>query len=184
MVFTRSQKQGLNPPPLVENKKKIRKCKRIIIRDFYFRFPKLSEGIFQQIDHQTLVRCKKVDRSWYNCIQNHRIQWIRKIQKLSQDFDEFQKDWDKVVKKTPLKNLKKLTTILETQTNNGFQRSPLHIVAKNGNLDIFKDIEDKFEHINPKCNQGYTPLHLAAIKGCVPPKLCLASFCLTHVGLA
>ena len=65
-----------------------KKQKKICVPDIctLARTPNLK-----QLNDQTLVSCKKVGRGWLNCIKDQRIYWIRKIQKLSAKFNEFQK---------------------------------------------------------------------------------------------
>ena len=90
MVTIKNQRQGLNSPS--KGKKKYKKPKHFTLENFSLRFPKLSEGIFQQVDNQTLVRCKKVNRNWHKIIKDHRIYWIKRINKLSAKFHEFKEN--------------------------------------------------------------------------------------------
>ena len=87
MVATRKQKRDSTIKSVNNTKKHVPFNMKII----YLRFPKLSEKIFQQLNEQTLVSCKKVGRQWLNCIKDHRIYWIRKIQKLSAKFEFVQR---------------------------------------------------------------------------------------------
>ena len=92
------------------------------MKTFSLKFPKLSERIFQQLNNKSLLKCKRINRNWYKCIDNHRIQWIRKIEKIATNFDQFRNEWKMVVKGISLENLKKICTILLRKKNQGYQR--------------------------------------------------------------
>ena len=68
------------------------------------RFPDLSGEIFNQLDDQSLVSAKEVDRRWWANILGQRNYWIRRILKQSRNFG-YQNEWNMAVKKTPIQYL-------------------------------------------------------------------------------
>ena len=68
MVTIKDQKQGLNSP--LKGKKK---SKDLSVENFSLRFRRLSEEIFQQVDKQTLVKCKQFNKNWNKIIKDHQI---------------------------------------------------------------------------------------------------------------
>ena len=133
------------------------------------RFPKLGEGIFEQLDDQNLVICKKVHKTWRNNILDQRIYWIRMIRKGTKHCNEFAEEWRKAVEKIPIRILEKLARLVLRCNKDLSKRSisPLHICALYGDLEIFNSIEIKFQDKNPKYvageHKGCTPLHFAAV---------------------
>ena len=132
------------------------------------RFPKLGEKIFEQLDDQNLSKCIEVHKTLRNNILDQRIYWIRRIRKGIEHCNEFAGEWRKAVKKTPIRILKKLAAVLKERRCP--LRSPLHVVALSGDLELFYNIEIKFQDKNPKYTVGglikeVTLLHSAADNG-------------------
>ena len=48
---------------------------------FYGRFQHISEKIFEKLDIQSLQNCRRVSKSWQECIDNQEILWIKFAQK-------------------------------------------------------------------------------------------------------
>jgi hypothetical protein len=44
-----------------------------ILEDFFLRFPHLSEAVFDNLDNKSLARCRKVGRTWTNCLDAHKF---------------------------------------------------------------------------------------------------------------
>ena len=84
------------------------KFNRFEMVNFCLRFPLLSSEIFGELDYQTLVKCIEVNQFWCDHILKERIYLIRKLQQCSEEFTEFNLEWKKVLKKTPMHILKKL----------------------------------------------------------------------------
>ena len=84
------------------------KFNRFEMANFCLRFPSLSSEIFGELDYQTLVKCIEVNQFWRDHILKERIYLIRKLQQCSEEFTEFNLEWKKVLKKTPMHILKKL----------------------------------------------------------------------------
>ena len=45
------------------------------------KIPDLGDKIIKELDNQTLVKCKEVQRSWNKFINKEKILWFRMIQK-------------------------------------------------------------------------------------------------------
>ena len=130
MVTIKDQKQGLNSP--LKGKKK---SKDLSVENFSLRFRRLSEEIFQQVDKQTLVKCKQFNKNWNKIIKDHQIYWFQKIKKLSAKFNDFQNEW----KTTPLENFKKLSTILFNIYRKSLIRIRLSIILDLKFLRLLKE---------------------------------------------
>ena len=72
------------------------------MESIFSKIPDLGEKIFKELDNQSLVKCKEVQRSWYNFINEEKFQWLRMIQNYIGDNNEFKTAWRKVLKKAPV----------------------------------------------------------------------------------
>ena len=45
----------------------------------FSRFPYISEQIFDQLDDQNLVKCRRISKSWCNYLDNQKVLYIRMI---------------------------------------------------------------------------------------------------------
>jgi hypothetical protein len=68
----------------------------------FLKIPDLGEKIFKELDNQSLVECKEVQRSWYNFINEERVLWFRIIQNYISDDNAFLQAWRKVLTKSPV----------------------------------------------------------------------------------
>ena len=75
------------------------------MEETFLRFPYLSEQIFKRVDHKSLVKCRKISKSWQNKIEKD--VWIRKLQKITKCSKAFVK---KILMKKTIKSLIKLDT--------------------------------------------------------------------------
>ena len=117
------------------------------IEEIFARFPNLSEEIFGNLDYKTLARCNKVDRNWFQTLNNQRIYWIQMIHKSTSE--NFRKDWMLAVNKVPIESLKKLAKLARNNTDK--KESPLlHIVAQLGEIDLFKLVVEKLGYTHSK----------------------------------
>ena len=165
MAAKRKLKDGFNPPAKHRYSLSKSKCNPFEWEIFCMRFPHLIEDIFGELDYKSLVKFKEVSKFWSKNIHEQRIYWIRKIEKCTEQFTEFNKEWKIVVRKTPMQLLKSLE--VATRHNTGTyddQLSPLHIAAK-FDLCLFKAIAPKFEDKNPANSCGDTPLLYAVKNG-------------------
>ena len=126
------------------------------------RFPVIAEQIFDQLDDQNLTKCRGVSQTWYDATE--RLQWIRKIQKLTKENKNHQSSWKLVLVKIPTEILKKFALTCEKYHFNisRWQCSPLHIATKSGDLHLLQHIYEKSKDKNPKDTLGQTPYHSAA----------------------
>ena len=124
--------------------------KKIHIDEIDRRFPHLIGEIFGQLDDGNLAICKKVGRIWNAAMQNERLFYIRKIQKLTQNCKEYQKDWKKSMRKIPIEFLKEFAICVNNYFKNrcNKQKHPLQIVISLGSNDLFKKLETKFNVSN------------------------------------
>ena len=73
--------------------------------EIILRFPLMAEKIFEELDDQNLTKCRGISNTWYDATE--RIQWIRKIQKLTKENKNHQNSWKSVLVKIPTDFLKK-----------------------------------------------------------------------------
>ena len=72
------------------------------MESIFSKIPDLGEKIFKEIDNQSLVKCKEVQRSWYNFIKEEKVLWFRMIQNYLGDQNDFIMAWTEVLKKVPV----------------------------------------------------------------------------------
>ena len=51
------------------------------LEDIAGRFPRLSENIFNELDDQSMVKCREVNETWKTTLDNQKTFWRRYIQK-------------------------------------------------------------------------------------------------------
>ena len=163
------------------------------------RFPQLTEEIFGLLDYQTLVKCRGVNENWYNAVTNQRIYWIQMINKYTNGEKEYHQQWMKAIDKTPFEILKKLAQLARVHCKEVHRKRPFcpyrpymdiednadgdskvepelslfHILATEGDIDLFKYVAEKVEFKNilgtkkdKWCKKKkYYPLHEAASRG-------------------
>ena len=135
------------------------------IEEIFARFPNLSEKIFGLLDYKTLANCNEVNRNWFETLNNQRIYWILMIKKFTSTCEKFRNEWMLAIDKSPFETLKKLAELSQNCSVKGYS-SLLHIVAKSGNIDLFKFVVQKIGYKHTKdCYRDSTPLHLAARRG-------------------
>ena len=65
----------------------------------------MAEQIFEELDDQNLTKCRGISNTWYDATE--RIQWTRKIKKLTKENKNHQNSWKSVLVKIPTEFLKK-----------------------------------------------------------------------------
>ena len=75
---------------------------------FFKRFPLLNKLIFSQLDNESLVTCKEVDKTWKKCIDGQKLPWIRMIERHIGRLSQFPGTWKRVTSKTPVQNVQEL----------------------------------------------------------------------------
>ena len=71
-------------------------------------FPHVGENIFKNLNNKELVRCREVNKTWKDFIDNNRLIWTRIIQAHTKDIKRHQNDWKLVLNKASFQVLKKL----------------------------------------------------------------------------
>ena len=155
-------------------------------KDIMLKFPNLAEEILKELENESVANCRKISKPWRSFIDNQKFLWIRKMSMYKRYMIKFKNQWNKVIRRTPVGNVKELSIAVQeffdsqqnnqngTMTEKLFdlirkQTSPLHVAAQYGNFQLFTNIFEKKGCENPATNNnGYTPLHLAAQFGHSP----------------
>ena len=123
--------------------------------DFLLRFPTIGEEIFDQLDHENLVKCRVSSSFWCSIIDNSKIIWRRRIQNFYENHVEFHQHWKSVLKNIPRDRIKELALAVEqlyaTITSRlNFNHSPLHITSECGFFSLHKFATEKILAIAPR----------------------------------
>ena len=140
------------------------------MEDFVWRFPLIGRNIFNKLDNQDLTKSKEISKFLCDFIENDRFIWERKLQKYCKNQVTFKQAWMSVTKMLPFEEMKQFTVTVEQFYTSrvvqaSFQYSPLHVVAKWGNVLFFKQFAEKTGLVNPKIKDGSTPFHFLSQKG-------------------
>ena len=140
------------------------------MEDFGRTFPLISKIILNNVDDKSLTNFRRASRENSNFLDNERFYWIRNIKKYSETFKEFQESWNKVIKKTPVGFLKNLAIDVHSffkgvSTRLTQQWHPLFIGAERGSLPLCEHVVERTGDVNPKQNDGFSPLGFAAQEG-------------------
>ena len=134
----------------------------------------LGENIFSLLGNKSLTQCMESSRLWNDFILNEKLLWIRIIQAHVTNFDE---TWKNVITETNTDMVQDLAVAVQNFFNprsktiltdfepkrEAAQFLPLHIVAESGTLDLFQHIIQKNGTVNIPNQEGWTPLHYAAM---------------------
>ena len=132
------------------------------MEEVFLRFPYLCQQIFSELDNDCLTKCRKVCRGWRPAIDNQSILMIQRYTKCSRTLLK------KIIQKEDLVDLANQTRKLYEKypiTSSKNRTTPLHEVAKFGNLPLLQLIIENHEDINCSDGYGWTPLHWAAEGG-------------------
>ena len=77
-------------------------------KNLFLRFPQLEESIFDSLDNQTLVKCRKICRSWNKSLTNPKFILMRKIKKTVETRRKFRKPWKTVLKQVSRSTIEQL----------------------------------------------------------------------------
>ena len=139
--------------------------------EMMLRFPHIVQDVFKELDNKSLTNCRNVSRACCDFIDDEKLYWVRKIQNYV-SMKNFLIQWQKVLRNTPIENIKKIFVIVKEFIENNLnlkkqQLSPLHVVGAQGHLEFCKFIIEKTKVPNPKRRKdGITAFHLAAHNGC------------------
>ena len=153
----------------LQPKKKI-KLENSKMETFILRFPTVTQNILQELDDQNLTKCREVGLSFHKFLNQDKVLWLRMIQNYSENYGNYKKLWNLVMKQVPVDIFKKLALCVESFLNEGsfklpFSLSPLHVAVYSGNFAICKYIEEKTKNFNSENCHDVTPLHIAARYG-------------------
>ena len=160
----------------------IQKSQNFTMEAIFDRFPTLSDDIFENLDEKSLTKCVEVNRKWQRTIANQKVYLRKKIQIWSKNSEQFRKEWNMALLKTPLELLRRLSEYLveheyfecdyrsisieeDSKSCECLELSPIHFAALHGNIELLKHIGLKTKNKNPKTRHGITPFHLAANEG-------------------
>ena len=138
---------------------------------FIIRFPTVTQSILQELDNQSLTRCREVCLNFHKFLNQDKVLWMKRIQNFSENYGNHQKSWNLVMKQIAVDILKKLALCVESffkQAPFGlpkFSISPLHVAVHSGNFEICKYVVDKTSTSNSENSNEVTPLHIAARNG-------------------
>ena len=147
--------------------------------EFFLRFPQLGEDIFKELNNQSLVKCKRVDRTWNSFLVDQRFILMRKIRKTTGLSSEFRKLWktfptsdtftSEDLQRALMKffeNYQKLNTgVFYGVSFEPNELNILHLAAGIGNLTVWKNLTKTLCNLNLCDKNGATPLHYAAFNG-------------------
>ena len=147
------------------------------VEEIFWRFPHLGLNILEELDNESLVKCRKVNKWWQDFVDGQRISYIRSIKKC---FGLSKMLVQKKLQKENLKMLKEASSYagsrFYTAKFQGFYRKSLIIFdllcaskyhcAKSAIpicLYLCDLIIDNSEDKNPVDKDGFTVLHNAAL---------------------
>ena len=139
------------------------------MESIFSKIPDLGEKIFKELDNQSLVKCKEVQRSWYNFMKEEKVLWFRMIQNYLGDQNDFLTAWKKVLKQVPVDFVTQVA--IATQKFNArhrmhSQNNPIHVAASDCSVDLYKQMMVKLADMNLENIFGNNhPLFLAAAGG-------------------
>ena len=171
--FPPSKSQRSSEPP-----------KSKVYEDLCLRFPSIAESIFDELDNQSLVKCREASREWSEFLSSPKFLLMRKIKKTVETRREFRKVWRSVGKKLNTNTILQLeATVTEFFGNDenfagdpqvdvysdidseSYCITPFHVAAGSGNTSLWETLTEKAAEIQPKDQAGQTPLHYAVGNG-------------------
>ena len=137
---------------------------------FISRFPHLIDNILKEVDNESLSKCRKIDRSLCDHIDQQKFFWVRRIQMYP--IAIFRKEWNKTLKRTPVEIVERLVLVANDvfqysiHRNLRMQFSPHQVAINVGNKFLYQYICCKTGKINPVISaKNVTTLHLATQVG-------------------
>ena len=143
------------------------------------KFPVLCEMIFNNLDDQTLTKCKEVSRKLRSVLEKDRFYSIRVIKGINKNdngfLEHYSEAWEIVLYKAPITVVKSLAVAIQEYIKThhasslySSDHSPLHFAAYVGLFDICRYIIEKMKDLQPDLwceGPGTSPLHMAAARG-------------------
>ena len=109
-----------------------------------FRFPYLSENIFNLLDNESIIKCREVSKFWKNYLDDQKFLEIRKISATVEQFHIVGKSWKKVFETGSTSTIRDLRVAVgqfyKKGTNLYYYEglTPLHTAAGTGHLELLK----------------------------------------------
>ena len=131
------------------------------------RFPHIGNQVFQQLDNEDLIKCRKISPSWNEFIGNQKLPWIRMIKKYLHEL-EFNKkileEWRKFVKSYNVATLQQIAIKVERffQDNPDEEYpilDPLSAATLSGNIEIVGKLLENGADLDAL---NFDPLYYAA----------------------
>ena len=137
--------------------------------EMMLRFPHIVQDVFKELDNKSLTNCRNVSRVCCDFIDDEKFYWVRKIQNYV-SMKNFLKQWQKVLRNTPIENVNKIFVIVKQFVEYDLKRkklqwSPHYIAAAQGHLEFWKYIIERTNYSNSKTKDGITAFHMAALNG-------------------
>ena len=67
----------------------------------FSRFSHLSLSIFKSLDDVSIIKCRKINKTWRDYLDNQRFFQIRKIKTIVEEFHEVGVSWKRILKTAP-----------------------------------------------------------------------------------
>ena len=151
-----------------------------VYEDLCLRFPSIAESIFDELDNQSLVRCREASREWSEFLSSSKFVLMRKIQKTIETRRKFRKVWRSLGKKLSTNTILQLEAAVTEFFGNdenfagdplvdvysdidseSYCITPIHVAARCGNTSLWKTLTEKAAENQPEDETGQTPLHYA-----------------------
>ena len=140
------------------------------------RIPNVGKMILEELDYHTLSNFRKTSRKISQSLEKERFFWIRVIRKFNEVYKKEYLDleaWKLVLDRTPVEIVKQWATYVNKLFSSNllefgvYQWSPLHVAAKEGNLEVCRLLMEKMENKYPnnEKREGFSPLQIAAYFG-------------------
>ena len=139
------------------------------MESIFAKIPDLGDKIIRELDNKSLVRCKEVQRSWYNFINEEKTLWLRMIQNYIGDDNKFFKVWRKVLSKAPVDFVAQISFATKRSHSKNFfiqTVSPISVAVFDDSLYLYREMMVKLADMNQTDIFGEdNPLFLAAHMG-------------------
>ena len=122
------------------------------MEDLFFRYPNLTDMIFEYLDNPSVTKCKEVSRVWKASIENQRSFWIRIIKCRVLVFG-CPDAWKSMLHQSPISLVRKMGLEILSQPLNLCMDAyvvptPYDFAASFGNLELFQMIYQRIEEKN------------------------------------
>ena len=107
--------------------------------EMMLRFPHIVKDVFKELDKKSLTNCRNVSRACCDFIDYEKFYWVRTIQNYV-SMKNFLQQWQKVLRNTPIENIKKIFVIVKQFVEYDLNRmkkhcSPFYIAAAQGHCN-------------------------------------------------